>query len=55
MPFSHRGAMRSAGSDDRRPRTSVGAKGAWFVGIWVASVLALGVVAFIIRWALMRP
>ncbi len=54
MPFSHHGAMSSAGPDGRRLRTSVGAKVAWFVGIWVASVLALGVLAFIIRWAL-RP
>lgn len=25
---------------------------AWFVGIWVASVLALGIVAYAIRFAL---
>jgi phage shock protein PspC (stress-responsive transcriptional regulator) len=25
---------------------------AWFVGLWVASVAALGVVAYAIRWAI---
>jgi hypothetical protein len=25
---------------------------AWFVGLWVASVLALGAVAEVLRWAL---
>lgn len=25
----------------------------WFIGIWVLSVLALGVVAYAIRWAIM--
>jgi len=29
------------------------AKIAWFVGIWLASVAALGVVAYLIRWAIM--
>jgi len=27
-------------------------KFAWFVGLWTASVLSLGVVALLIRWAL---
>ncbi len=26
-------------------------RGAWFVGLWLASILALGAVALLIRWA----
>ncbi|PRY76317.1 uncharacterized protein DUF2474 [Yoonia maritima] len=29
------------------------AKIAWFIGIWIASVAVLGVVAYAIRWAIM--
>ncbi len=34
------------------PRRPLGARLVWFVGLWVASVLALGVVAEIIRLAM---
>ena len=53
MPFSHRGASSRLGPDGRVFRT-IAAKVAWFLGIWAASVLALGIVAVVIRWAL-RP
>jgi Protein of unknown function (DUF2474) len=53
MPLSHHGALSRAGPDSRVFRT-IAAKVAWFVGIWACSVLALGIVAIMIRWAL-RP
>ena len=31
-----------------------GSRLAWFAGLWVASVAALGVVAWLIRWAIQR-
>lgn len=51
MPFPHHGALLKGGADGRAFRTAA-AKVAWFLGIWALSVLALGVVAFMIRWAL---
>ncbi len=51
MPFPHHGALSKGGPDGCAFRTAA-AKVAWFLGIWALSVLALGVVAFVIRWAL---
>jgi hypothetical protein len=51
MPFSRHGALSEAGSAGLVFRT-IAAKVAWFLGIWAASVLALGIVAVVIRWAL---
>jgi hypothetical protein len=36
--------------DERRPRLA--ARLGWFVLYWLASILALGVVAYAIRWAI---
>jgi hypothetical protein len=36
--------------DERKPRLT--ARLGWFALYWLASVLALGVVAYVIRWAI---
>jgi hypothetical protein len=35
-----------------RRRPSLFSRLAWFAGLWLASVVALGVVAMVLRWAL---
>ena len=44
------GAPRSRGASSASQTGSLVTRAAWFVGIWGASVGALGLVAFAIRW-----
>ena len=38
--------------DAPAPTRSLATRLAWFIGLWLMSVAALGIVAYAIRWAL---
>lgn len=39
-------------ADESRKPASTWARLGWFVGLWVASVVALGIVGMVLKWVL---